>query len=708
MNALFHRLDRAARRLGSQLQTEWGEVVDFYRSQRWKRRVLEQWLGAVAGGLLVAALAILLRAHWTEAVPLGQTLLLRSYDLPFALQPQENPTDALLILMDEESHRALDQPYGAPWDRALHARLIDTLTTAGARLVVMDVLFSEPGTPAANRLLADAMKRSGKVVIGADYVFTGIPGAARGSTVVYPVPDFRDAAAGIGIVQLLKEADYGIREHFPGGYEGVDFVPSLPWKAAELAGATVTGDPQRRTESRWIRYYGPPGSLPSLSYHLALIPNSPAAEMIRDRVVFVGQSPTAGFTLDERDEFRSPYSWLTKTFLGGVEVQATCFLNLLHGDWLHRMHWGLELLVLIGCGLGFGFGLALVRPFWATALAGLGAFLVMAGVWWLFTRYRLWFGWLLIVGVQVPAAWLWSLVLNSHRLYAEKKTLEQSLALHLSPARVKQIAKRPDLLRPGADLQEISILFSDIANFSRITSRMDPADLFKMLNKYFDVALGCIHATDGTVIKLAGDSIFAIWNAPFVQPDQQDRACRAALRLCEALVRFDLNQQNLPLHTRVGLHTGLAHVGNLGSAQRFDYTAIGDCVNVASRLEGLNKLLGTQILATRDIQKIVQHSLLNRPVGYFRLKGIDRVIEVHELLGGLELEAETRPWRDVFAAALHAFERRDFAAAARQLERTLELRPQDGPSRFYLDRLAHLRTVTLPDDWAGEIEVREK
>ena len=292
--------------------------------------------------------------------------------------------------------------------------------------------------------------------------------------------------------------------------------------------------------------------------------------------------------------------------------------------------------------------------------------------------------------------------------HVETKLLETSLSLYLSPIQVKQILKQPDLLKPGAVQKTVSILFSDIANFSKISERMDPDDLVKLLNNYYETAISCIHKTEGTVMNLIGDAILAIWNAPQDQKDHQARACQAALLLNESLIRFDLNNRNLPLRTRVGLHTGIVCVGNIGSATHFDYTAIGESVNMASRLEGLNKQLGTNILATRDMQKSVENQLISRLVGHFRFKGFDQVVQVHELIGGLEDNSEKETWREIFETALHRFQRSAFDEAQRGFCETLKYKPNDGPSKFYLERISELRLRSLPSDWAGEIDLREK
>jgi adenylate cyclase len=206
------------------------------------------------------------------------------------------------------------------------------------------------------------------------------------------------------------------------------------------------------------------------------------------------------------------------------------------------------------------------------------------------------------------------------------------------------------------------------------------------------------------------------------QGDYQERACLAALQLRDQLLQFDVRQQSLPLRTRVGLHAGPACVGNLGSATRFEYSAIGDNTNLASRLEGLNKQLGTEILASRDIQKHVADTLLCRLVGHFKFKGVDRLLEVHELIGRPDLAYPTRAWRETFGRALFHFQRRQFDEAeglfklANQQRKEAVATPatarsvagEDGPSLFYLAKIAEFRKQPPPADWNGEIELSEK
>jgi adenylate cyclase len=320
----------------------------------------------------------------------------------------------------------------------------------------------------------------------------------------------------------------------------------------------------------------------------------------------------------------------------------------------------------------------------------------------------LWFAWLIPL-CELWVALLCSVVYNSLRLYVEKKLLEQSLAAHLSPALVKRVLSDPNLRRRGGSKQEVSMMFTDIENFSRISETMHPDDLVNLLNQYFEAALQCIHETDGTVMDLVGDAIFAIWNAPVEQSDHGERAFRAALKLQTQLAAFNAAQQNLPLRTRVGLHTGVVCVGNIGSELRFDYAAVGENTNLASRLEGLNKHLGTRVLASRAIQRVVEDKITSRLVGHIQVKGFARAVEIHELLGPSELAEPTRPWREKFGGALAHFRRREFDAAEKAFQETIQMRQDgDGPSSFYLGQIEAFRRQPPPAEWIGEVAMKDK
>jgi adenylate cyclase len=234
---------------------------------------------------------------------------------------------------------------------------------------------------------------------------------------------------------------------------------------------------------------------------------------------------------------------------------------------------------------------------------------------------------------------------------------------------------------------------------------MDSDELAAMMNEYFQGAVGqCVHRTDGTVVKYIGDAIFALWNAPEHQADHAARACAAALHFREL---SKLPVRGHSLNTRIGLHTGVANVGNFGSEDRVDYTAIGESVNLASRMEGLNKYLGTNCLISGATKKEVGESFVTRRIGLFQLKGYEGLVEVHELVAFPEAAEESRAWREAFATALEHFERRDLVQAQPAFRRVLTLRPDDGPTRHYQSRIAEILAEPDPN-WPTHTVLKDK
>jgi adenylate cyclase len=322
-----------------------------------------------------------------------------------------------------------------------------------------------------------------------------------------------------------------------------------------------------------------------------------------------------------------------------------------------------------------------------------------------FVHELIWFPWLIAL-TQIGVALACAVAVNSVRLYVENKLFVQSLEMYLSPKLVSKFARDQDrtLLKPGAVKHKLTILFSDIQDFSSIAEQMDSDELAKMMNEYFQGAVGgCIHATDGTVVKYIGDSIFAFWNAPELQADHAVRACEAALRF------RDLNRREFhgrKLATRIGLHTGVANVGNFGSETRVDYTAIGEAINLASRMEGLNKFLGTKVLITGETKKAIGDRFVTRYLGRFQLKGFERSVEVHQLLG--RPGEVLAPAEDEFDTALRLFQQRDLGAAENAFQRVLDTRPDDGATKFYSRHIAEVRNAGVPENWNGEVEIKEK
>lgn len=346
-------------------------------------------------------------------MPLGERLANASYDYLFRFGSRTVTNDVVLILMDNEAY-AYDrfrQVRGQLWDRALHAELLNKLAEDDCSLVVFDVFFGNPGDPLADEALAEAMRRNDRIVLMAkqagaalQQVNDAIPDM-NSARPLPPVDPFLSASkTNWGVAFLDPDlADSVVRRHWPFPAPGP--YDSLPWAAARLGGAQINSD---TPQERYLRYYGQTGAWTSLSYPFAL---SQSTNYFHDKVVFIGNKPETTVPDDgEDDEFRTPYTRWTGESSGGVEILATQFLNLMNGDWLRRIPWPVELLLVIASGMLFGFGLSSIRPGVAFGV-GVGAALALtlaAVSFSHFTNY--WFPWLVIVGGQMPCALAWSML----------------------------------------------------------------------------------------------------------------------------------------------------------------------------------------------------------------------------------------------------------------------------------------------------------
>ena len=349
-----------------------------------------------------AGLAVLCGvALW--GMPLGERWVNASYDYLFRFGARAVTNKVVLILMDNEAYAHSGQARRQPvWDRGLHAELLSRLAKDGCPLVIFDSFFRELRDPAKDTALAEALGAQLCVVLMAEQADVAHPDLVTARPIL-PAERFLNAAGtnNWGVAWLHPDLDAVVRRHWPFPAPGP--YDSLAWTAARLAGAKLNITPQ----GQWLRYYGPEGAWKSLSYPFAL---TQASGYFRDKIVFIGNKPKTSLPDDEADEFRTPYTRWTLESSGGVEILATEFLNLVNGEWLRRLPWPLELLLLIATGLLLGAGLNLVRPAAAFGLAGGAALAVTLGAVSFSHFSNFWFPWLVIVGGQVPCALGWSLL----------------------------------------------------------------------------------------------------------------------------------------------------------------------------------------------------------------------------------------------------------------------------------------------------------
>jgi adenylate cyclase len=257
-----------------------------------------------------------------------------------------------IIYMDESSYHELDQDFAQPWDRALHAQLLDRLTDDGVRAVIFDIIFSGAGPdPEADKSFLDALKRNGHTILAGDYQIS-TPTSGPGVSLLVrkltlPHAPFMEAAAGWGMAQLQADDDFLVRQHYHSDQN--DSYPSLTWASVQHLDALPESEADTPLLERWVRYYGKPETIPATSYRDALLREVRPPGFYRDKIVFVGARPITGDFIERRDEQRSPLTGLDQyfAFMPNVEVHATELLNLLRDDWLRRLPPGMELGIMV-------------------------------------------------------------------------------------------------------------------------------------------------------------------------------------------------------------------------------------------------------------------------------------------------------------------------------------------------------------------------
>ena len=361
-------------------------------------------LKSAAGAALAAFCGLML---WKT--PVGEPWVNASYDYLFPFGARAITNRVTLILMDNEAFSQFHQTRGQPWDRGLHAQLLNKLADDGCPLVVFDSFFRAQRELASDQALADAMRRLPRVVLMAEQAQVTRPGLV-GAQPTLPDAMFLDAAGrNWGVANLDPDSvnDSVVRRHWPFPSPGP--YPSLPETTARLAGARLNGDQQER----WLRYYGQEGSWTRMSYQFAL---TQPKNYFRDQIVFIGTQPKTSLPDNEPDEFKTPYTRWTGESTGGVEIMVAEFLNLMNGDWLRRPAWWVEALMVTAGGLFLGGGLCRMKLLpafaWGTAIAAAVAVVAVAGSY--FTNY--WFPWLVIAGGQVPIALAWAVAVKTSRI----------------------------------------------------------------------------------------------------------------------------------------------------------------------------------------------------------------------------------------------------------------------------------------------------
>ena len=589
-------------------------------------------------GLTIGAVAaVLALALWFGGLLNGWENTTWTWRVRALARPGASTDQVALILLDQNS---LDwgrefNDLSWPWPREVYAPILDFCGRAGSKAVAFDVLFTEPSVYGVwdDQALGDAITRNGAFV-GA--LFLSIDEHAQDdSRATDPIPDVRENAALMANVSDVPDPDGVFRRAGLWRRRDGDPVPSLGM-GAWLVGTGREAPDAPRAEAL-LRFRGPPSVYNPLSAAsiiqselLLLEGETPTVspDALRDKYVLFGFS--APGLLDLRP---TPISRVTP----GVFIHATTLDNLLSDDFMREaapaaVAAGTLLLALLS-------GLVVVGLTGTarTLLASLGLLVLPLALG--FAAYGPGWWWPVIPGTIATAGALFGGMVRNYAVEGRQRRFIKSAFRHyLSPAVIEKILVDPNALSLGGERRELSILFSDLAGFTSLSEGMEPEALTTLLNEYLSDMTDIILEEGGTLDKYEGDAILAFWNAPLAQADHAARACRAAVR-CQAQLaarRGEFRERcGSDMYMRIGIHTGDVIVGNMGSRQRFDYTIIGDAANLASRLEGANKVFGSWIMvsdATLAAANAASDApYVSRELGELRVVGRKEPVLVHEL-----------------------------------------------------------------------------
>jgi adenylate cyclase len=738
-------------------------------------RIWRRWFARRFGYARLACLGLLIglaALRVADPAPIDE-LRVRVFDTFQVIEPRVKTARPVTIVdIDEKSLAKLGQ---WPWPRTRLADLVTNLTTLGAAVIAFDIVFAEPdrlnpGTaaetmrylddftrsklrelPSNDQIFSDAIRRS-RVVLGetalanvmSEFDSTlPVTGFAMGGEDPTPflfefpgllrnISVLETAAAGRGLITIKTERD-GIIRRVPMLLRAQGAImPSLSFEILRVATATPTivirsekagiksvavrglKIPTDRNGQLWVHFARHDPSI--FVSATDVLDGTVARERIANKLVLIGTSAVGLYDIKTTP---------VDPAVPGVEVHAQVLESALTNALLAQPDYavGVELFMALALGL---LVIAFVPLFGALTLVVVGAsfaaFLVGMS-WYFYTHHRL------LIDFTYPllsttAVYL-TLVFSSFvREQAQRRQIRSAFGRYLSPALVEQLAQSPEKLVLGGEEREMTIMFSDVRGFTTISEsyKHDPQGLTTLMNRFLTPLTNAILARKGTIDKYMGDAIMAFWNAPLEDAQHQLNACEAAVDMLE---RIDVlneerqreaqenGQSHIPLNVGVGLNTGTCVVGNMGSDLRFDYSVLGDSVNLASRLEGQSKEYGFPIIVGSRTALAVKEKFAILELDFIMVKG-KKEPEVIYAIAGREDTAQSGRFqrlRNLTIEMLACYRSRDWDGALAAIERGR--RTDDANTLELLYNLYEARILGYlknppPEDWNGAFALLTK
>jgi adenylate cyclase len=593
--------------------------------------------------------------------PVFDSLEFKAQDSLFQRRGTRSLSDDVVIIgIDDATFSALNISW--PFPREYHAKLIENLSLAGAKLIVFDVEFTENSRPEADGLLADTAFYYDNVIFAGKIIKAITP--RYPDQLLTPIREIMAYEIPWGIVNMSSDTDNVIRKYDlfelhddrPYYSIGVTALANTRLYQADWEKHIHLGNKLLRVSDRnlplqtqnkaAINYYGPAGTFTTISY-ASVIDDSTVAMpgyqgiefdeyydiaesgILQDKIVLIGA------TIDElHDKFPTPYGG---NWTPGVEIHANFIEMVRNDDYLTEfnswLYLAIEFILLLLMWLVF-------RKFKPQLSALLLILLIVLQY---ILAYRLFVELSLLIPIVQTAlililVYIASLVCHYLDTMKEKRFIRSAFQQYMAPELVGELLKNPQKLSYGGSLQEISVLFSDIRSFTTYSENHTPEQTVNILKEYLTAMVDVIVANKGILDKFVGDEIMALFGTPIPLPDHALNACKVALQMRDKMTKLQeawAAEGKEGFEIGIGINTGQAVVGNLGSEQIFDYTAIGDTINLGARLESINKEYQTakHIIISEFTLEHVQELVEVRYLDEVKVKGKNKAVKIYELLG---------------------------------------------------------------------------
>ena len=583
----------------------------------WQRQSAYLWLRGILLGLATSLAFLFGLFEAVERWGLNEQFHLRG--------PVAPKSPIVIVSIDEDSFDELNLPW--PWPRALHAQFLDMLSVQEPAVIGFDILFAEPSMfgPDDDQALGEAVGRAGNVVLAA--AMTVVEGVSYTKEDLNPpINPIRERAAGFGPVNFVTDDDAFVRTaNLKRTYQGKElaYFNLQIYRLALKAGIAA----RPIEESRFlINYRGGPKTFTTVPYYRVLY-GEVAPDVFAGKIVLVGStSPVL------HDVFPTPFA--PEGGMPGVEIHANVLETLLEGIPLRRIPWPVTVLLILASSV-LAFWLAnRMRPLYA-----LGAILGTAGVYAAAGFVAFVWGHFWLDMAPIPVALTLGYGASVLENFIREQREKRRLARFFSPAVVKEIIRHRSDQALGSSRRRITVLFSDIRGFTSISEKLPPEQVVEILTEYLTELTDVVFRHGGMVDKYVGDCIMALYNVPLEDPDHAARAVRTALEFQKRTQTMSARWEarlGVQVKNGVGVNTGDAVVGTMGSRQRLEYTAIGDTVNLAARLESITKEYRSPIIISESTYQEIRGRFRTKCLGQVTVKGKEIPVRIYAVEAAVE------------------------------------------------------------------------